>query len=303
MMSPRTATDQLGPVKGGSTSVKGDQSVWPAERHGTSASGIAGYGVGSDATPSNDTVASLDGVTLSFAAAGAGASPKVVLSDVSLAVRDGEFLVLVGRSGCGKTTVLNLLSGLLEATQGRVEVLGGSAVSARGRVGYMFARDALLPWRTAVRNVEYVLELKGVPRRERRSQAEEFLALVGLTADIEVFPGRLSQGMRQRVALARTWAFDPALLLMDEPFAALDAQTRLEVQAQFLQIWMRHRKTVVFVTHDLGEAILLADRVLLLADGHVIDEFEVPFCRPRDPVELAGSAEYQEFYNRLRKEI
>lgn len=247
-------------------------------------------------------VAQLSEVTVTFEAPGGGPS-KTILSDVSVSVNQGEFLVLVGRSGCGKTTVLNLLSGLLEPTSGSVEVLGGTPQEGLGRVGYMFARDALMPWRTAIRNIEFVLELRGVPKGERRSQAQHYLQMVGLGHEAKAYPGRLSQGMRQRVALARTWAFDPELLLMDEPFAALDAQTRLELQAEFVRMWEQQRKTVIFVTHDLTEAITLADRVVVLGAGRLMDEFTVPFERPRDPLEVSESEEFQSLHRRLWKEI
>jgi NitT/TauT family transport system ATP-binding protein len=231
-------------------------------------------------------------------------SVKVALKNVSLEVRDREFVVLVGRSGCGKTTVLNLLSGLCDAAEGTAEVLSADPRESSGQMGYMFARDALLPWRSAVRNVEFALELSGRhPRRERRESAMAFLDLVGLRDHAKAYPKQLSQGMRQRVALARTWAFDPCLLLMDEPFAALDAQTRLELQTKFLEIWESQRKTVIFVTHDLSEAIALADRIVVLREGQIVDQFAVPLARPRDPTELAETDGYHDMYHRLRRQI
>lgn len=266
------------------------------------ASGEVAHSTGLAGNMSSIATAMLKDVSVRFGGTG-GQRAKTILSNVSIEVGQREFLVLVGRSGCGKTTVLNLVAGLLEPSSGSVEVLGGTPSESIGRVGYMFARDALMPWRTAIRNVEVVLELRGMPRDERREAALHYLDMVGLGNEVKAYPGRLSQGMRQRVALARTWAFDPTLLLMDEPFAALDAQTRLELQAQFVRMWEQQRKTVIFVTHDLTEAITLADRVVVLGSGRVIDEFVVPFPRPRDPLEVTTSEEFQSLHRRLWKEI
>jgi NitT/TauT family transport system ATP-binding protein len=225
--------------------------------------------------------------------------PRKVLSDFTLSVPAGQFVCLVGTSGCGKTTVLNLLAGLLTADQGLVEVLGGAPDARRRDVGYMFARDALLPWRTAQRNVEFGLELRGVRKGTRAEIARSQLRRVGLSEHSDFRVSELSQGMRQRVALARTWALDPRVLLMDEPFAALDAQTRLAVELEFLKIWQDSDKTVLFVTHDLAEAITLADRVILLGKGQILTDIEIPYQRPRNPAELARDPDFQELYQHL----
>lgn len=211
---------------------------------------------------------------------------QVVLNNVSLECRQGEFLALVGRSGCGKTTVLNLASGVVTPTSGEVRVFGSNPVTQRKNIGYMFARDCLMPWRTALENAELGLQILGVSKRERTAIARDMLKKVDLQAAENRYPWQLSQGMRQRVALARTWARDPSLLLMDEPFSALDVQTRGEVSAQFLNFWDSSRRSVIFVTHDLGEALLLADRVILLGGGEIKKELVVPFERPRDPLLL-----------------
>ncbi len=239
---------------------------------------------------------------------GRSAPGRVVLEQFSLTLMPGEFLALVGKSGCGKTTVLNMLSGIVRPDAGTVEVLGVDPVSARSEIGFMLARDALLPWRSALRNVEYGLEVRGVDRRKRRRIATSYLDLLGVGDASELWPWQLSQGMRQRVALGRTWAVDPQILLMDEPFAALDTLTRVTAQREFLRLWSTdmasgHARSVVLVTHDLGEALLLADRVVVLADGRITDDLQVNFERPRDPVELAASAEYREQLDRLRQQL
>ena len=165
----------------------------------------------------------LDGLTISFPSP--DGSAKTVVDNLDLTIPRGQFVSLVGRSGCGKTTLLNALAGLVDATEGKTEVLGTTPFDARSRMGFMMARDALFPWRTARKNVEYGLELRGVPKAERRTQSARWLAAVQMSEASRLWTWQLSQGMRQRVALARTWALDPDILLMDEPFAALDAQT------------------------------------------------------------------------------
>ena len=200
-----------------------------------------------------------------------------VLRNLSLEVPRGQFVALVGRSGGGKTTILNVLTGLVQATSGQVRVLGRDPVSARSLIGFVPARDALLPWRSARRNVEYGLEFRGVPRAERKRVAARYLALVGLADAGDRWPWQLSQGMRQRVARVRAWAVEPELLLMDEPFAALDADTRQSVRAKFRTLLESGpRRTVLLVTHDLDEAVLMADRVIVLSRGKVAADTLVP---------------------------
>lgn len=230
--------------------------------------------------------------------------PKFVLQNFDFECGRGEFVVLVGRSGCGKTTVLNILAGLLTPTGGTVEVLGKTPRGARHQIGYMFARDALMPWRRAEKNVELPLERDGVAPAERQRRANAMLARLGLEDKGALYPWQLSQGMRQRVALARTWVSGPELLLMDEPFAALDAQTKVEVRAEFLKIWEEARRSVVFVTHDLGEALLLGDRVVMLAPGgKEVVNLKVPFPHPRDVSELPFTKEFRELEHDLTQKL
>ena len=240
-------------------------------------------------------------VTVTFGTTDGGT--RDVLHEVSLAVAPGEVLVLIGRSGCGKTTVLNLLAGLVVPSHGEVEVLGFPPARVRARMSYMFARDALLPWRTAGRNVELALEVRGVSKDQRRRSAREMLARVGLEAYEDYYIWQLSQGMRQRVALARTWVGSPEVLLLDEPFAALDAQTRLTIHAVFLDLWAKDRRTVIFVTHDLHEAIVLGDRILVLGNGTIVDDISVRFPRPRETTRLMEDVAYVALVRRLHNLI
>lgn len=246
--------------------------------------------------PAEAAAVSLKGVTVAFTEDGV---EREILSKLDLDFAEGEFVALVGRSGCGKTTVLNLVAGIVQPVEGTLSVLGTTPRAARPRLGYMFARDALFPWRTALRNVEIGLELRNVPAAVRREKALDLLGRLGLQGAAGKIPAHLSHGMRQRVALARTWATDPMLLLMDEPFAALDAQTRETVRAEFLAFWESSRRTVLFVTHDLDEALLLADRVVLLSDGDIRREITVPFERPR----LAQHLEQDPAFIDMREEL
>ncbi len=206
------------------------------------------------------------------------------LGPVSLDLAPGSFTSVIGPSGCGKSTLLNAVAGFTPVTAGTIEVDGQAVKAPSPQVGVMFQQYALFPWFTAAGNVEFALKRFGMPKAERRAAALAALAEVGLADKAGHYPGQLSGGMRQRVALARTLAARPAVLLMDEPFGALDAQTRLSMQELLLRVWEAHRTTVLFITHDIDEALVLSDRVLVMstAPGRFIDEIAVDSPRPRD---------------------
>ena len=206
-----------------------------------------------------------------------------VLDDVSFAVADLEFVAIVGPSGCGKSTFLRIVNGLIPADSGTI-VIDGREVSGPGHgLGMVFQSFDLFPWRTAIGNVEFGMEMMDVPRRECRERAQGWMERVGLTGFEQAYPHELSGGMQQRVGIARALAIEPSVLLMDEPFGALDVQTRDLLQDELLAIWQRERKTVLFVTHSIEEAIYLADRIVLLTPrpARVERVLDVPFGRPR----------------------
>jgi NitT/TauT family transport system ATP-binding protein len=206
------------------------------------------------------------------------------LHDVSIQVGAGEFVSIVGASGCGKTTLLRIVDGLVAPTRGAIRV-NGQPVSGPGPDrGFVFQQDALFPWRTVLDNVVFGLEVQGRAKRETRERANGFLQLVGLTGFEHLFPHELSGGMRQRANLARALTIDPDVLLMDEPFASLDAQTREIMQSELLRIWRSNKKTVLFVTHQIDEAVYLSDRVVVMTSrpGRVKSILEVDIPRPRD---------------------
>jgi len=208
----------------------------------------------------------------------------LALSDVSLSVADGEFMAIVGPSGCGKTTLLNIVAGLLPYELGTVSIDGKRIEGAGLDRAVVFQQSSLLPWRTIAGNVRYGMEMqKRFDRATMRDRTEYFITLVGLAGFERHYPSELSGGMQQRVNLARALASDPVVLLMDEPFAALDAQTRELMQAELLKIWTTARKTVLFITHQINEAVYLSDRVAVMSarPGHVKDVFRIPFERPR----------------------
>jgi len=221
----------------------------------------------------------------------------------SLSVAPGEFVAIVGPSGCGKTTLLNLVGGLLLPTKGQVLVGSRAPRAGTPGLGYLFARDGLLPWRSAAGNIALPLELRGSSRKEREERVAAVLAVVGLQDFANSHPAQLSQGMRQRVALARMLVTEPTTLLMDEPFAALDAQTRLLMHLHFLAIWERQRSTVLLITHDLGEAITLADRVIVFSrrPGRIKGEYRVDIPRPRRVADLQANAHYHDLYRQIWK--
>ena len=205
------------------------------------------------------------------------------LNGVSLDIADGEFVTVVGPSGCGKSTLLNAAAGLLDPTSGRVMVDDREVDGPSTRTGVIFQQYALFPWLTVRKNVEFGLELKKVPAKERRVIVDHYLELVGLTRFAEALPKELSGGMKQRCAIARAYAVNPEILLMDEPFGALDALTRVHMQEQLLQTWTKERRTVMFVTHDVDESVFLASRVIVMAarPGRIFQEIKINLPYPR----------------------
>lgn len=230
-----------------------------------------------------------------------GEPRRQVLRPTDIRLEGEEFVALVGPSGCGKTTVLNMVAGLIRPSAGKVSLDGQAPQVGDADVGYLLARDALLPWRTALRNVMLPMEVRGTQRNEAQARARKILTEVGLGEYLDAYPSQLSHGMRQRVAVARTLVMEPRTLLMDEPFSALDAQTRLSLQQQFIELWERVRSTVMFVTHDLTEAILLADRVLVFSarPGRICAEFRVDLERPRSLAELQGTDRFHDLFRRI----
>lgn len=233
----------------------------------------------------------IDGVTKSFNTARAGRVEA--LSAVSFTVGEGEFLTLLGPSGCGKSTLLRIVAGLEEPTSGEVRLDGRPIAGPGPERGMVFQSYTLFPWLTVRQNIEFGLELKGVPRSERRAVADRYLNLIGLSGFENALPKNLSGGMKQRVAIARALANDPEVLLMDEPFGALDAQTRTVMQEVLLGAWEESRKTILFVTHDVEEAVFLADRVLVMTarPGRIKAIIEVGLPRPR-PFSLKTTPEF-----------
>lgn len=222
----------------------------------------------------------VEGVSVTFTDRGGGQTEA--LRDVSLRVEEGEFITILGPSGCGKSTLLHIVAGLLPPTRGRVvfqDVAEGTPLTS-----VVFQEHALFPWRTVRDNVTFGLEVRGVPPAERRARAGWLLDLVGLSAFADRYPHQLSGGMRQRVAIARALAVEPALLLMDEPFSALDAQSRALMQLELLALWERTRKSVLYVTHQIQEAVLLGDRVVVMTrrPGRILEVRSVELPRPRD---------------------
>ncbi|MDM0078814.1 ABC transporter ATP-binding protein [Variovorax sp. J2P1-59] len=216
-----------------------------------------------------------------------------VLRGFDLDVREGEFLSVLGPSGCGKSTFLSILAGLTARTGGRIRIGGKELAGINQNQGVVFQGYALFPWRTVLDNIAVGLEIRGVGREERRRTAQEYLERVGLQGFGHSFPHELSGGMKQRVAIARSLAYQPDVLLMDEPFAALDAQTREILQTELLRIWEQDRKTIVFITHSLDEAIYLSDRVAVMTQrpGRIKDIIDVSLARPRSN-EIRNSAEF-----------
>ncbi len=206
------------------------------------------------------------------------------LTDVNLEVDEGEFCTLIGPSGCGKSTLLRIIDGLIAPTEGELRLRGTPVTGPGPDRGFVFQAPNLLPWRTVTRNVAFGLECLKIPREERDRRAAHYIEMVGLARFADYYPAQLSGGMQQRVGLARAFAIEPEIMLLDEPFGALDAQTRVGLQGELERIWERERRTSVLVTHDIDEALFLADRVILMGrnPGRIRETIDVPFPRPRD---------------------
>lgn len=227
-------------------------------------------------------------VTCTFPARGER-GPYTAVERVTLNVDEGEFVALVGPTGCGKSTLLNAAAGLLPPSSGTASVFGQPLNGINRQAGYLFQADALFPWRNALDNVSAGLEFRGVERPRARTRATRWLERVGLGQHLLKYPHELSGGMRKRVALAQTWILEPRILLMDEPFSALDVQTRQLMENELLALWGQEAKSVLFVTHDLEEAIALSDRVVVLSAGpqsRPIAEYAIDLPRPRDVAEI-----------------
>jgi NitT/TauT family transport system ATP-binding protein len=242
-------------------------------------------------------------VTLEYRAP--GQVPVRALDRVGFEVADGQFVSILGPSGCGKSTILKLVSGLLFPTAGDVLLDGEPIRAVPPSVGFMFQSDALLPWATVLDNVALALELRGLGTRERRERARELTERVGLGGFEDAYPSTLSGGMRKRVSLARVLAYDPDVYLMDEPFGALDAQTKVQMGAELLRLWSGVRKTVLFVTHDIEEAIALSDRVLVMTrrPGRIKADVAIDLPRPRDFYEVRFTPAFQDLHCDIWKQL
>jgi NitT/TauT family transport system ATP-binding protein len=238
---------------------------------------------------------SIDSVTMSF-------GTFIAVQNVNLTVADGEFLAIVGPTGCGKSTILNAIAGLLKPASGTVSIDGAPVHGVQNNIGYLFQQDALLPWKTALENVELGPMFKGTGANERREQSMKWLAKVGLKGFEQRYPHQLSGGQRKRVQMAQALITGPKVILMDEPFSALDIHTRHLMQNELLALWQEERRAVVMITHDLEEAIALGDRVVVLAAGpcsHVIDSFPVDLVRPRDVSEIKLDPRFMDLYRNI----
>src|SRR3954451_18660610 len=239
----------------------------------------------------------LERITVTFVSPDGGRYTAV--QGTTLRVQPGEFVSVVGPTGCGKSTLLNVAVGLLQPSGGEVNVFGAPLAGLNAKAGYLFQTEALMPWRTARSNVAAGLEFRGVEQAEALRRADQWLQRVGLRGFGDRYPHQLSGGMRKRVALAQTLILDPQIILMDEPFSALDIQTRHLMENQVLELWSANRKSVLFITHDLEEAISLSDRVVVLSAGpesHPIGEFAIDLPRPRDVAEIRLTPRFVELH-------
>lgn len=244
----------------------------------------------------------LTDVRCTFVSRDEAAQRYTAVDQVTLAVGAGEFVSVVGPTGCGKSTLLNVAAGLLSPSAGTVEVFGAPLAGLNARAGYMFQAESLMPWRSALGNVMAGLEFRGVPEAQARAQAEAWLRRVGLGGFGDRYPHQLSGGMRKRTSLAQVLVLDPDIILMDEPFSALDVQTRQLMENEVLDLWQQKRKAVLFITHDLDEAIAMSDRVVVMSAGPAsrpIGEFTVDLERPRDVAEVRTTPRFIELHKAI----
>jgi len=244
----------------------------------------------------------LEHIECTFSSRDDSSERYTAVRDTTLRVGEGEFVSVVGPTGCGKTTLLNVAAGLLQPSAGAVTVFGTRLDGINSRAGYMFQSEALMPWRNAIANVMAGLEFRGMERAQALVRGEEWLARVGLSGFEKRYPHQLSGGMRKRVALAQMFILNPQILLMDEPFSALDIQTRQLMENELLELWSVDRKSVVFITHDLEEAISLSDRVVVLSAGpasHPIGDYAIDLPRPRDVAEIRLAPRFIEIHAKI----
>lgn len=250
----------------------------------------------------------LQGITIAFPVA--NETTYEAVGETHLNVRDREFVAIVGPTGCGKSTLLNATAGLLKPARGQIKIFGKAHAGITGHAGYLFQQDSLMPWKTSLDNVAIGLEVAGIPRREALERARIWLEKVGLSAFCDRYPHMLSGGQRKRVGLAQVLIRDPKIILMDEPFGPLDAQTRLIMGDLLLDLWTADRKAVMFVTHDLDEAIGLADRVVIMSAGpasRIIGDYTIPLTRPRNMADIKSEPQFhevhREIWNALKEEV
>jgi NitT/TauT family transport system ATP-binding protein len=255
-----------------------------------------------DAGASKAAAASVALAAITVAFRLAGGAVYTAVQDTSLAVAAGEFVSIVGPTGCGKSTLLNVAAGLVAPSSGRVEIFGDALAGLNRTAGYLFQSDALFPWKTVIENIAIGLEIAGTPPADARDRAEQWMARVGLAGLGARYPHMLSGGQRKRVSLAQVLIRDPRILLMDEPFGPLDAQTRQIVGNLLLELWGADRKAVLFVTHDLEEAIALSDRVVIMSAGpeaRIIGDWSVALPRPRDIAEVRHEKAFQDLHREI----
>ncbi|RTZ44686.1 ABC transporter ATP-binding protein [Candidimonas sp. SYP-B2681] len=257
-----------------------------------------------------DAALLLDNITCTFASHDGGNNGYTAVKEASISIAPGEFVSVVGPTGCGKSTLLNVGAGLLAPSSGEVKVFGKTLQGVNHRAGYMFQGEALMPWRSALSNITAGLEFANVATAEAQELGREWMKRVGLGGFENRYPHQMSGGMRKRTMLAQTLIRDPDIILMDEPFSALDIQTRQLMENEVLDIWMTQRKAVLFITHDLDEAIAMSDRVVVLSAGpgtHPIGEFDIDIPRPRDVAEVRSHPRFIELHKAiwdvLREEV